>query len=83
MSEPNLMGFKKVSKLMAPKGRSVYDPLLAHVRKDGGMYSLDTQDKKRAVSLSSQLRNLVRKRGYDDLKVGMCDTTVYVQKLSK
>lgn len=80
---PNLMGFKKVSKLPAPKGRSMYDPLLDQVRKDGGMYALDTQDKKRATSLNSQLRYLVRKRGYDDLKVGMCDTTVYVQKLDK
>lgn len=80
---PNLMGFKKVSKLSAPKGRSMYDPLLEQVRKDGGMYALDTQDKKRATSLNSQLRHLVRKRGYDDLKVGMCDTTVYVQKLDK
>lgn len=83
MPNPNLMGFKKVSKLPAPKGRSVYDPLLEQVRKDGGMYSLDTQDKKRALSLSSQLRNLARKRGYTDLKVGMYDTTVYVQKLDK
>lgn len=80
---PNLMGFKKVSKLPAPKGRSMYDPLLDQVRKDGGMYSLDTQDRKRALNLSSQLRNLARKRKYTDLKVGMCDTTVYVQKLSK
>lgn len=79
----NLMGFKKVSKLCAPKGRSMYDPLLDQVRKDGGMYALDTQDKKRAASLNSQLRYLVRKRGYDDLKVGICDTTVYVQKLRK
>lgn len=81
MQTPNLMGFKKVSKLYAPKGRSMYDPLLEQVRKDGGMYALDTQDKKRALNLSSQLRNLARKRGYTDLKVGMCDTTVYVQKL--
>ena len=80
---PNLMGFKKVSKLGAPKGRSMYDPLLEQVRKDGGMYALDTQDKKRAMSLNSQLRFLVRKRGYTDLKVGMRNTTVYVQKLDK
>lgn len=80
---PNLMGFKKVSKLPAPQGRSMYDPLLEQVRKDGGMYALDTQDRKRALSLSSQLRNLARKRKYTDLKVGMCDTTVYVQKLQQ
>lgn len=76
----NLMGFRKVSKLPAPKGRSVYDPLLEQVREDGGMYSLDTQDKKRAYNLTSTIRQLIRKRGYDDLVAGLVGTTVYVKK---
>lgn len=78
----NLMGFKKVSKLPAPKGRSIYDPLLDEVRKTGGLYALDTQDPKRAYSLAATIKSVVKKRGYADVKVGVADrTTVYVEKL--
>lgn len=76
----NLMGFKKVSKIPELVGRSVYDPLLAEVRRDGGVYSLDTNDRKRAISLNMQLRNLAKKRGYHDLKVGIRGTVVFVTK---
>lgn len=76
----NLMGFKKVSEIPGIVGRSIYDPLLAEVRKDGGIYSLDTNDRKRAISLNMQLRNLTKKRGYHDLKVGIRGTVVFVTK---
>ena len=76
----NLMGFKKVSEIPRIVGRSVYDPLLAEVRRDGGIYSLDTNDRKRAISLNMQLRNLAKKRGYHDLKVGIRGTVVFVTK---
>lgn len=77
----NMMGFKKVSKLPSPKGRSIYDPLLDEVRKTGGLYALDTQDPKRALSLSTTIKNVVKKRGYTDIKVGVADhTTVYIEK---
>ena len=77
----NLMGFKKVSKMPSPKGRSIYDPLLVEVRKAGGLYVLDTQDKKRAYSLSATLHALIKKRGYDNLRTGVRDTTVYIERV--
>lgn len=77
----NLMGFKKVSKMPLPKGHSIYDPLLDEVRKTGGVYALDTNDKKRAYSLAATLRQIIRKREYADLRAGVIDTTVYVEKV--
>ena len=77
---PNLMGFKKISKMPFARGRSIYDPLLSEVIKTGGMYALDTKDKKRAYSLSATLRQIIKKRGYDDLKVSVTDETVVVYK---
>jgi hypothetical protein len=76
----NLMGFRKVSKLPAPKGRSIYDPLLDEVRHTGGLYCLDTNDDKRAVNLTTQLRAVVKKHGYTNVKVGKQGTIVYVEK---
>ena len=79
----NLMGFKRVSKVPAPKGHSIYDPLLLEVNKTGGIYVLDTQDRKRAYSLATTLRQLIRKREYADLRAGVVDTTVYVKKIKR
>lgn len=79
----NLMGFKKVSNVPVPKGHSIYDPLLSEARKTGGVYVLDTQDRKRAYSLATTLRQLIRKREYADLKAGVVDTTVYVKKVKR
>lgn len=80
----NLMGFKRVSKMPVPKGRSIYDPLLNEVRKTGGIYALDTQDKKRANSLAATIRMVIRKRGYDDVMVSVIDATnVVVKKIDK
>lgn len=76
----NLMGFKRVSKMPSPKGRSIYDPLIEEVRKTSGIYVLDVEDKKRAYSLSATIRSVIRKRGYDNLAVGVVETTVYVKK---
>ena len=78
----NLMGFKRVSKIPVPKGHSIYDPLLLEASKTGGVYVLDTNDKKRAYSLAATLRQLIRKREeYADLRAGVVDTTVYVKKI--
>lgn len=77
----NLMGFKKVSKMPSPKGRSIYDPLLDEVRKNGGIYVLDTGDKKRTVSLVATIRHVIKKRGYTNVKVSMVDTNVIVRRV--
>ena len=76
----NLMGFKRVSLMPSPKGNSIYDPLLDEVRKTGGIYALDVEDKKRAYSLSATIRSVIRKRGYDNVTVGVVETTVCVRK---
>lgn len=76
----NLMGFKKISKMPAPKGRSIYDPLIELVNKTGDMYALDTNDKKRAYSLAATIRNVIKKRGYTGVIVGVRDTSVIVYK---
>lgn len=76
----NLMGFKKVSKMPAPKGRSIYDPLIELVKKTGDMYALDTNDKKRAYSLAATIRNVIKKRGYADVIVSVRDTSVVIYK---
>ena len=76
----NLMGFKRVSKMPSPKGSSIYDGLLDEVRKTGGYYVLDTQDKRRAVNLATTLRAVIKKRGDDSLKAGLSGTVVYVTK---
>lgn len=77
------MGFKKVSKMPVPKGHSIYDPLLLEASKTNGIYVLNTEDKKRAYSLATTLRQLIRKREYADLKAGVVDTTVYVKKIKR
>jgi hypothetical protein len=79
----NLMGFKRVSRMPSPKGRSIYDPLLDEVRKSGGIYALDTGDRKRAYSLSATIRAVIKKREYDNVVVSVVDTTVVVRKESK
>lgn len=79
----NLMGFKKVSKAPSPKGRSIYDPLLNEVRKAGGVYVLDTQDRKRANSLTTTIRHVVKARGYTDVQVRVVGTNVVVEKVVK
>lgn len=76
----NLMGFKKVNDFPVHKTRSIYDPLLDEVRKNGGVYTLDTQDSKRAYSLANTLMTLIKKRGYKDVCSGVRGTTVYVMK---
>ena len=79
----NLMGFKRVSRMPSPKGHSIYDPLLDEVRKTGGIYVLDVEDKKRAYSLSATIRAVARKRGYDNVTVGLVETTVFVRRETK
>lgn len=83
MARVNMMGFKKVTggipASVARKGASIYDPLLQEVRSMGGTYALDTKDQKRAASLSSTLRAVIRKRGYDDVHVTMRYTMVYIE----
>lgn len=76
----NLMGFRRTNKMPKPKSHSIYDPLLNEVRKTSGIYVLDVEDKKRAYSLTATLRSVIRKRKYDDIIVGVVDTTVYVKK---
>lgn len=77
----NLMGFKRVSKAPSPKGRSIYDPLLDEVRRTGGIYVLDTGDRKRANNLVTTIRAVVRKRGYTNVKVSVVDTNAIVQRV--
>lgn len=76
----NLMGFKKISKMPVPKGRSIYDPLIELVNKTGDMYALDTNDKKRAYSLAATLRTVIKKHGFTDVIVSVRDTSVVVHK---
>lgn len=77
----NLMGFKKVNEVPSySQKRSFYDPLLDEVNKTGGVYTLDTHDRKRAYSLVSTIRDLIKRRGYGDLTAGVRGTTVYVMK---
>lgn len=79
----NLMGFRRTNKMPKHKSHSIYDPLLNEVRRTGGIYVLDVEDKKRAYSLTATIRSLVRKHQYDDVIVGVVDTTVYVKKERK
>ena len=78
----NLMGFKKVSKLPARKGRSIYDPLLTEVCKTGGIYVLNVEDPKRAHSLVCTIKRVIRtNEKYSCLRVGVVErTTVYIEK---
>lgn len=78
----NLMGFKKVAGIPTSKtkGGSIYDPLIAEVREQGGTYALDTKDRKRANNLAIQLRKVAAAAGYDDVDIAVRWTTVYVQK---
>lgn len=78
----NLMGFKKVSKIPAPKGRSIYDPLLTEVLKTGGIYVLNVEDTKRAYSLAATIKQVIKKNErYGCLYVGVVNhTTVFVEK---
>lgn len=59
----NLMGFKKVDKLPECSHRGVYDELLETVARTADIYTLDTNDKKRATSLVVTLRNRAKKLG--------------------
>lgn len=79
----NLMGFKRVSRMPSPKGHSIYDPLIDEVRRTGGIYVCETADKKRAISLANTIRIVLRKRGYDDVKVSVVEMTVCVRKVKK
>lgn len=76
----NLMGFKRVSRMPSPKGRSIYDPLLDEVLKTGGLYALDVEDGKRAHSLACTIRTVIKKRGYSTIVVCVRGTFVCVQK---
>lgn len=79
----NLMGFKRVSRMPSPKGHSIYDPLIDEVRRTGGIYTCDTEDKKRAISLANTIRIVIRKRGIEDVKVSVVEMTVCVRKVKK
>jgi len=78
----NLMGFKKVSAMpsLSPC-KLLYQPLIDEVRKTGGIYTLDCNDKRRALSLSTTIRHTYQKLRYTDVRAGVRGTVVYVMKV--
>jgi hypothetical protein len=77
----NLMGFKKtdcVKKNPIRKNSSIYLPLLREVASNGGIYMLDTKDDKRAISLTTTLRRVIKQFDIKDVIVSKQYTIVYV-----
>lgn len=78
-----MMGFKKVDRIPTGidrhKGRSIYEPLIREVDENGGIYSVDTKDRKRAANLANTLRHAIKKFGAN-VKVTVRHTSVYVSR---
>lgn len=78
-----MMGFKKVERIPTGierrKGSSIYEPLIREVDSNGGIYAIDTKDRRRAATLANTLRHTIKK--YEvEVKVTVRYTSVYVSK---
>lgn len=79
----NLMGFKKVEYVKRNpirRDNSIYLPLLREIEKNGGIYMLDTQDDKRAATLATTIRKVIKRFGIKGITVTKRYTLVYVLK---
>ena len=80
-----LPGFKKVESVTLPEGGgrcggSKYDELIKEVHEEGSIYFIDMGDRKHAHSMANNLRRLLKRRGIDDVLVGVRGIKVYVSR---
>lgn len=84
MAKRNLMGFKltdSLPKVNTSPSAGCYDQLIDEALENGGIYSLDVKDKKRALSLSATISGRIKKLGHrEKLHAGVRGTIVFVMR---
>lgn len=81
----SLAGFKRVHDIPETtggnhRGHSKYDELFDKVRSDGGVYAIDMDNRQHAASMATNLRHILKRRGYDDIIVSQRGIKVYVSR---
>ena len=81
----SVAGFERVSDIPESKGgnrrgHSKYDELFDKVHEDGGIYAIDMGNRQHAATMATNLRHLLKRRGYDDIIVSQRSIKVYVSR---